>query len=398
MLRFFSASTNIANSKRAIRECLEKALKNEPDIRCDLLIIYSGMGHNFRDLVGEARNLTGARVAGCTCGGIILQDITDESMTVLAVMAIKGPSEEFALVHSKTRDRIDPFSVAAEMAQELKLLNPGIRFLQFLPTWFEWAPHDLSLEGLKSVFGKNIPVFGSVSIDNGKGVTSFHFFDDEVVERGAVLVGYADPTLEYISRANHGFSFIEGMPLVVTKTESNRIYELNNKPAWQEYVGILGLPESIPWLEAHFIASFATNLPEELKEKNNSSKILFTPHDKNDDGSINTSITCKQGTELWLTKRDETKMFEGAEKMAKEIKSCISEKVIVAVFHSDCLLRGRFTLNRIKKEELIHLLQKPICMGMDIPWFGMYGGGEYAVIGEETIFQQLSSALFVLYR
>jgi K+-sensing histidine kinase KdpD len=37
MLQFFSASTNIVNSKRAITECLENALQGEPDLNCDLI-------------------------------------------------------------------------------------------------------------------------------------------------------------------------------------------------------------------------------------------------------------------------------------------------------------------------------------------------------------------------
>jgi hypothetical protein len=91
-------------------------------------------------------------------------------------------------------------------------------------------------------------------------------------------------------------------------------------------------------------------------------------------------------------------MFEGAHKMVTGIEDSLSGKKVVAVFHSDCLMRGGFNLNRIKKDEMAHLLLNTICNGKDIPWLGMYGGGEYSLIGEETFFQQLSSALFVTYR
>ena len=69
MLRFFSASSNNIDSKKAIRECLEKALKDEPDLKCDLLIIYSATGHNFKELISEARTISpGVRIAGSTGG------------------------------------------------------------------------------------------------------------------------------------------------------------------------------------------------------------------------------------------------------------------------------------------------------------------------------------------
>jgi hypothetical protein len=57
MLQFFSASTSIVNSRRAITECLEIALEGEANLDCDLIIIYTGMGHNFQDLLNEAHRL-----------------------------------------------------------------------------------------------------------------------------------------------------------------------------------------------------------------------------------------------------------------------------------------------------------------------------------------------------
>ena len=63
MLQFFSASTSIVNSKRAITECLEVALEGEPNLDCDLIIIYTAMGHNFQELLSEAQRLSpGARL------------------------------------------------------------------------------------------------------------------------------------------------------------------------------------------------------------------------------------------------------------------------------------------------------------------------------------------------
>ena len=70
MLQFFSASTSIVNSRRAINECFEMALEGEPNLDCDLLIIYTGMGHNFQDLLNEAHIIApNAQLVGCTCAG-----------------------------------------------------------------------------------------------------------------------------------------------------------------------------------------------------------------------------------------------------------------------------------------------------------------------------------------
>jgi hypothetical protein len=135
MLQFFSASTNIVNSKRAITECLENALQGEPDLNCDLIIIFTAMGHNFKELVSELHRLSpNARIAGCTCGGVVGINGVDESMKALAIMAIKGPKEEFALTCRKTKVSRDPYVAIREQALELKGMNPDISMIQFFGT------------------------------------------------------------------------------------------------------------------------------------------------------------------------------------------------------------------------------------------------------------------------
>jgi len=378
MLQFFSASTSIVNSKRAITECLENALAGQGNLDCDLLIIYFTMGHNFKDLLSEARRLSpSARIAGCSCSGIIGGNGPDESMTALGIMVVKGPANEFAITHRT---------------------DPNISLIQFLPSWVGWDPHDRSAEGIKKIFGRNIPICGGVSCDNSKGITSFHFFDDQVVERGALMIGFADPTLKIISHAGCGFGVIEGLQFEVTKSEGNRIYELNHKPAWQQYTGTLGLPETIYYVEAFIVASFALELPESLHREYGSKYILFTPMKNHGDGSFNAGISCPRGTKIYLTRRDEKQIFEVVDNIVNITLNELAGRMPVAVFHTDCALRGKLSLNRILKEELINRIQSPIRKNDNIPWLGFYGGGEYAMLGGETRFHQFSSALTVLYR
>ncbi|MCX6253925.1 MAG: FIST C-terminal domain-containing protein [Bacteroidia bacterium] len=399
MLQFFSASTNIVNSKRAITECLENALEGKGSLDCDLIIIYSAMGHNFKDLLSEARKLSpGARIAGCTGGGIIGRKGPDESMAALAIMSIKGPKNEFALTNRKTFAGNNTYELAAGMARELKGWNQNISFVLFLPNAFECFPMDRAISGIESVFGSDVPVFGGVSMDNFKAISSFHFFDDEVVERGAVMIGFADPTLKFISDVNHGFVVIEGLSLEVTKSELNIIHEFNGKPAWNVLAKTLGIPDTSSFLEAGAIAGFARELPEELQEEYGNKYYINGLSGKYDDNSISVGDVCPKGTKLRLTKRDEKSMFEGVDWMINRVVGKMQGIKPLAVFHSDCILRGRYSLNRILKDELIHRMQSPICKGENIPWLGLYSGGEICRIGSRNWFHTFSSSLFVIYR
>jgi hypothetical protein len=305
MLQFFSASTNIVNSRRAITECLENALQGEPNLNCDLIIIYTAMGHNFKELLTEARKISpGARIAGCTGGGTIGINGADESMKALAIMAIKGPKEEFALTCKRKNAPDDPYGSVREMAMELKKMNPDITMIQFLPSGGnDFLPIEKALEGIKSVFGKNIPITGGLAMTSMANMkttdlefASFQFFDDEVIERGAVMIGYADQTLKFISHANHGFDVLEGMTLEVTKSDANVIYEFNGKSAWNVLTKTLGVPESFTALEVLSISGFARKIPEGLSEENRSKYLISVIMGKNEDYSIFLPVACPEGT------------------------------------------------------------------------------------------------------
>jgi len=406
MLQFFSASTNIVNSKRAITECLENALQGEPDLNCDLIIIHSAMGHNFKELLTEARKLSnGARIAGCTCGGIIGKNGADESLKALAIMVIKGPKEEFALACRKTHSSGDPYKDVREMALELKDLNPKINMIQFFPASYNLLPVEKSLEGIKSVFGVKIPIsggMGTTSLANikasDKELVISSFFDEEILDGGSVMIGYADPTLKFIYHATHGFDVIQGMPLEVTKSDCNLIYELNGQPAWSELTKTLGVPETYTAMQVLPISGFAHEIPERLWEENKSKYLISVIMGKNDDRSILLPVECPEGLKLYLTKRDEKLMFEGVDLIIKKIVNELQGKKPVAVLHADCVLRGRFSLDRILKDEITNHMQSPICKGENIPWLGFYSGGEFLMLGGEAWFQQKSSSLFVIYR
>lgn len=90
----------------------------------------------------------------------------------------------------------------------------------------------------------------------------------------------------------------------------------------------------------------------------------------------------EEGTSLWLTVRDEARIFKDLSRMMDHLVSRTAGAGIAAVFHADCLARGRHTLPRILKEELVAGMQEPPSeSGRIPPWLGMYGFGEFARLG-----------------
>ena len=394
MLKFSSYSTRMVNTKRGVLECLESAVGDDAS-NVDLLIWHASIGHDFRALVDACKEYAPqARVVAASCCGVVGVEGVSESMKDMALMAVEG--KEFAVAHCDGLSGSNAFEQCQAMARSLQEQDPGINMVYFLGSGLDTA-NDRCLEGFESVLGADVTVFGATSSDNMKGLINFQVVDGEVMEHGAYAIGFSDPTLKVETQATHGFVAI-GEPFVVTKSEGNRIQELNGQPAWEEYTRRLGLPASAECADTIPIGALAERLSEERAAEYGNDHILRAVT-KRDGHSMVYATEIEEGTELWLTARDEPLIFSEMDRIVQEIKGRIADRTPVAVFHADCLARGRFLFNRIIKEELVGKMQFPFFQdGTCPPWLGMYGFGEFARLGGENEYHNYTTALYVIYR
>ena len=398
MLEFYSAVTNTVNSKKAIKECLENALAGQSSLDCDLVIIHAAMGHNYHDLMSEAKKLScGATIAGCSTTGVIGMEGPIESARALGIMAIKGSREEFAVAGIETMVGRDPFESCTELAEILKRKNPGINMIHFIPSFLDIFPVDRALEGIESVFNSGIPIFNGAAIDSVQGISAFQFLEGQVFERGAVAIGFADPTLEYHLGVSQGHSVI-GTQIEVTRCEGNHLFEFNGQPAWKFYCEKLNLPESSTWYEVTEVSPLALELPEEMWEEYGNRYLTYNCFPGGEERSMYFPLQIKEGTKLWWTRRDNEKIIEAADYLGKRIGDKISGHKPVAVFHVECGSRGSFYFNQAEMERLIKCLQDPLCDNIQLPWLGWYAGGEFCPVGEINMYHHFSAVICAITR
>ena len=394
MLSFYSASNRIVNTKRGVIECMEVAL-GEANTDCDLVILHASIGHNFNELIEQAKVMApNARILAASCCGIVGREGVSESMKDIALMAIKG--KDFTVGHVDNIFGHNSYEKCLEMARTMKAENPGINMIYFMASGIDIA-NDQCIKALEDVFGKETTIFGATSSDNMKGFVSYQAVDDKVFEHGAFAVGFSDPTLTIDTQATHGFIAI-GEPFTVTKSNGNVIEEFNGKPAWSEYLNRLGLPADSTCGDSIPIGALAEKLSPEMAAEYGNDHILRVVT-KHVDNAMYYTTNCPVGTQLWLTKRDEELIFSEMDRMVETMNSRANGKKPVAVFHADCLARGRFLFNRIIKEELVGKMQFPFYVNGECPpWLGMYGFGEFARLGGENMYHNYTTALYVIYR
>lgn len=389
MVTFRSASTRMVDSARAMAFCIDQA---GGDQDCRLVIFHAGMGHDFLALSAEARRLCPkARVLGASGCGVVTRQGVSETLKDLAVMLLGG--EHFAAVSADRVNGGNAYAQAVKMATRLAQAQPGIRQVQLMASGIDIANDEL-LRGFEEVFGQEVVVFGATASDNMRGVISLQSDDELIMEHGAWAVGYADPDLELETQASHGFRAM-GKPLEVTRAEGTRILEFNGRPAWLEYTSRLGLdPTRTHCADTIPIGALAEALPPELSAEYGNPHLLRVVTRRDEDGAMHYPTLIEEGTLLWLTVRDEERVFGDLRRMMDQLTARISNRRVVAVFHADCLARGRYLLNRIMKEELISAMQEPLRQSGEIPpWLGLYGFGEFARLGGRNAYHNYTTAL-----
>jgi len=400
MLTFHSANVRIANGERAVAECMEIAFGETVPADCAMVIFHTPMGHRLDKIAAAIKqHIPGVIALGNSSSGVTGREGVGESMSDLAMMMICGPKEECAVATAHEIYGSNAYEKGLELAGNLKAQSKNIRAVYLLCPGIDIA-NDLVVQAFDEVFGQDIVLFGGTSSDNMRGLVSFQYSDNTLTEHSAWAVGFADPTLRAVTRATHGFNAY-GDPMVVTKAEGHKIFELNGRPAWQEYTSRLSLAprpdtlcgETIP------VGALAEELPKDLAEEYGNPHILRVITKYDPDGAIYYPTTCKEGLKFWLTTRDEKLIFSEQQRALDYLIAQNKGRKIAAVFQTDCLARGRFLFNKVMKDEIIAMMHVALSNNGEVPpWLGMYGFGEYARLGNRNTYHNYSTALLVLSR
>jgi hypothetical protein len=397
MLSFNSGISNAVNTQSAVRECVDNAFGEGGGADCSILVIHSTVGHQFPQMLAAAKETCpDASVIGCTGSGVIGREGVSEKMRAMAVMAISG--DECAVACAGGLNGGNSDKLGAEVATKLNQQLAGITMVYVLSAGLDLSG-DKVIEGIESVFGPDVPIFGATAADNGKAKGTFQFHGEQVMEDGLIMVGLADPTLEVVSGVHHGSIPLEGMEFEVTKSKDNEIIEFDGQPAWPALMAKVGLPAESEASETLPITGLGETLGDKDQEDYDNPQILRVPIKISEDHqSFFVPASVAEGTKLTLMQRDEQRIFDGVDRMMERMNDDLKGRKPLAAFQADCMARGRLMFNRVLKDEIITKMQLPISDDESVPWLGVYGYSEYCRFGGKNRFHSYTTSLFSIVR
>ena len=120
------------------------------------------------------------------------------------------------------------------------------------------------------------------------------------------------------------------------------------------------------------IGALAARLPSALARDYGNSHLLRAVTDHSSAGALTCTTTCREGQWLWLTLRDEARMFSDLERMLGQMARALSGCTPVTFVHSDCLASGRRLFERVMREECVHRMPHPLHTDCGVPpWPGI---------------------------
>jgi hypothetical protein len=403
MLEFNSASVRIADGARAVEECFEIMYGDRTRPEGGLWIVNAVIGHKLEKIASAIRDrIPSASVLGSSCGGIAGREGAGESMTHMAVMTVDGPPDEVAWSAVADFHSDNAYQKGLTLAGDLKGKLPDAKIIYLLAPGLD-SRNDELLKAVHEVFGREVVVFGGASSDNYKCVVTSQYIGDRACADGVWAVGFADGSLKSTARATHGFNAYGG-PMTVTKADRNFILELDGQPAWTTYSQNLGEISADDVKKVLVAGGLAIALDPALAREYGSDYILRMGLPQEATGAIRLSVSVKEGDQFYFTTRDEELIFSEQKKALDALrKSMVSDSPggprPVAVFQTDCLLRGRSLFDKVMKDEIIGMMQNAFSNDGEIPpWLGMYGFGEFCPTGGQNLFHTYTTSLLVLYR
>lgn len=314
----------------------------------------------IRSMIGDAK-LVGATTSGEMVGG----DYMGFGAGV-SVMALSKGDYQFGLASAANiKGNLDNVGhVISRQAREEAGASPHSVVVMFA----DCLAGDLQdlFRGAYRTTGPKTPIVGGAASDEMKFSETYVFHDNKVIPSGAVAlwIGGKEP---FNVMVKHGWEPI-GAPLLVTRAEGVRIFELDGRPAATVYEEQLGLKPGE--LEADSFWQTSVHHPLGLMQADGS-YIIRAARSKDEDGTLTIQGCCPQaGSAVQVMSSDNDKLLSVTEEIGKIVQERPNTASVLAF---SCAARAMLLGQRTQEEA--ERLQKAVG---GAPVFGAYCCGEFA--------------------
>jgi len=310
-------------------------------------------------------HLPEAIIVGASSSGEIADGEVHEHSTLISITSFE-------------RTRLESFTAASDtpavgMDMALSLIKDDTKCILLLIDGLEYDVDEL-MKRFREDGGDDVLLIGGVSGDNyAFDNSSFVIHDTQMLKGGLVAVALNNAELHCFTDHNFGWKSV-GKDMRVTKTDGNRVYEIDGKPILSVYAEYLG-------------EDVLSNLPESIIEfpltfDERGVTVARSAVSVTDDGAIRYAGKIEEGTIVRFGLEDEQTVIDST----ADIYVKASIRPIESLFIYSCAARKTFFKNNLENEY--------IALSYMAPQAGFVTYGEFAnVNGRNHLFNATSVVL-----
>ena len=390
----FSAATyeSTSSDSRAAGLAAGSALRRQLGARAPrVVVVYASVQHDQEVLLRAMREGLGAEVPviGCSVQGIMVDGRTNEGGFLLGAMALAGEGLAVGVARVDDVDHATASKGAwlAEALQRQLGQAPQVTLLWYDPLC--GADVEELLAGARGVMDSPV-IGGGASQPWGPMIKTYQYWGSEVISRGAVALGLAGGFGSEIGVC-HGTT-PTGVEMTLTRSEGNRILEIDGRPALDVWREITGAQEH-EINDQNATSSWAVGV-QRGDEQHPVYVIRGSFGFDVQAGAVIVQAAIPEGTRIMFHHRTVAVVTQGTELMARQLQERLGTRTPWAVLGFECGARtGPFLGERAAMEENQRLRA---VVAPDAPCLGMMAWGEVAPVGGVPGFHNYTYPLLVL--
>ena len=321
-----------ADARQAGKTAAAGALTGEDP---KLLVVFCAESYDLPELLAGIREAAGdVPMIGCSTAGEISAAGPGDAGVVVA--ALGGPGFEIATAAADAANgRLR--EAGAEVAacfEETALAGKSHRVLLLLTDGLVGDQTEI-VRGAYRVVGAEVPLVGGCAGDGLRMAGTAQFHDGRVLRHSVVAAAIASDAPLGIG-VSHGWRRV-GDPMVVTRSEGNRVHALDDAPALDVYLDRLGAPPAARH-DPQAFTLFALTHPLGLSRRSGE-EVRFVAGADFADRSIQCIAQVPQGGLSWFMDGDDASVLEATDAACRDALVALGPQPPLGLVAFDCIAR-----------------------------------------------------------
>ena len=341
----------------------------EPGVAQLLLVFGTGQHDPGAVLAGIRSVVPNTPLIGGSTTAVIAPDSADTECGVV-VVALGGPGFSVSTGISRVVDGRARAAGAEAASCVSGLADLPNQALVLLTDGLVGGAEDI-IAGAYHVVGASMPMVGGACCPHHSSPGTFQFYNDEVVSGAIVAAAIASDGPFSVGLA-HGWRKV-GEPMIVTKSNHNEVYTLDDQPAVEAYLRRLGAPPEA-YVDPQAFERFAECRPIGVRGRSGEVVRNVGSSSRLSKGWLHSSGDVPEGGLVWPMEGDVGTVLSAADDACRDAVDRLGGAPPLGVIAFDCETRARFLGTDGRREEVTRMSAH----ARPAPLAGLYTWGEIA--------------------